>query len=75
MKRRSDSSERSSMRWPLRRSQREQAHDLRLAALEERRAACARSHGYLTRHVADVLRGASVRAALYDGDLLPHEPL
>ena len=62
------------MRWPSFACQREQAHDLRLAALEERRAVRARSDADLTGHVADVLHGGR-RAALVDGDLLPHEPL
>src|SRR5262245_35138076 len=59
----------------LHRSEREQGHDLRLAAGEERGAVRARAHLHLGRDRADLLLGAPVRTPLVDGDLLADEVL
>src|SRR5437016_4999351 len=56
-------------------AQREQRHDLRLPAAEERRAVRARRDADLARDRANVLRSTSVRAALVDGDLLADQVL
>ena len=59
----------------LHRPEREQRHDLRLAAREERRAVRARADLHLGRHGPDLLLGATVGATLVDRDLLPDEVL
>ena len=56
-------------------AEREQRHDLRLPAREERRAVRARRDADLARDRADLLRAAPVRAPLVDGDLLADEVL
>ena len=56
-------------------AEREQAHDLRLAAREETRAVRARRNADLTRDRADLVRPAAVRAALLDRDLAADELL
>src|SRR5205807_9742012 len=50
-------------------AEREQGHDLRLAAREERRAVRARAHRDLALDRTDLLRAATVRPPLLDGDL------
>ncbi len=57
------------------RAEGQQAHDLRLAAREERRAVRARHDGDLAVDRTDGLCGATVGAALVDRDLAPHEAL
>ncbi len=59
----------------LHRPEREQRHDLRLPAREERGAVRARADLHLGRDVADLLLGASVRTTLVDRDLLADEVL
>ena len=59
----------------LHRPERQQRHDLRLAAREERGAVGARADLHLGRDVTDLLLGASVRTALVDRDLLADEVL
>src|ERR671919_300269 len=59
----------------LRRAQRQQGHDLRLPAGEERRAVRPRRDGDLALDRADLLRAPPVRAPLLDRDLAPDELL
>src|SRR4029077_8368727 len=59
----------------LGRAERQQRHDLRLAAREERRAVRARADAHLARDRADLLRVAAVRAPLLDRDLPADETL
>ena len=59
----------------LHRPEREQRHDLRLPAREERGAVRARADLHLGRDVADLLLGAPVGTTLVDRDLLADEVL
>ena len=59
----------------LHRPEREERHDLRLPAREERGAVRARTDLHLGRDLADLLLGASVRPPLVDRDLLADEIL
>ena len=59
----------------LRGAEREQRHDLRLAAGEERRAVRARADRHLDLDRADLRLGAAVRTPLVDRDLLADEVL
>src|SRR4029079_7516722 len=59
----------------LHRPERQQRHDLRLPAREERGAVRARADLRLGRDVTDLLLGTSVGTALVHRDLLPDEVL